>query len=86
MQPAHALVLLECIQAGKTPPLTPQKKLEACLQIFFPRFIFVLGGGEGELQENFKKDALFYEGTQKWQKNINTELLSQRLLSIIVGK
>ena len=24
---------------------------------------------EGELQENFKKDALFYEGNQKLQKN-----------------
>ena len=27
--------------------------------------------GEGELQEHFVKDALFYEGTQKLQKVMN---------------
>ena len=41
--------------------------------------------GEGEEQENFEKDAPFYEGTQKWQKNMNIALLSQRLLSMKVG-
>ena len=30
----------------------------------------------GELQENFKKDALFYEGTQNDKKNLNIALLS----------
>ena len=39
----------------------------------------LLGGGGGELQENFQKDALFYEGTEKWQKNMNIALLSQGL-------
>ena len=38
------------INTGHTPPLTPQAKLDACIQIFS---IF-----------NFK-DALFYNGTQK---------------------
>jgi len=38
------------------------------------------GGGEG-MQKNFEKYALFYERTQKWQKNINTTLL----LSVIVA-
>ena len=40
---------------------------------------------EGERQENSEKDALFYEGTQKWQKNMNIALLSQGLLSVMVG-
>ena len=39
----------------------------------------------GELQENFEKDALFYEGTEKWQKNMNSAVLSQGLLSTIVA-
>ena len=38
------------INTGQTPPLTPQAKLEACIQIFS--------------SFNFK-DALFYKGTQK---------------------
>ena len=42
-------------------------------------------GGWGELQENFAKDALLYEGTQKLQNNMNNALRSQRLLSMIVG-
>ena len=45
---------------------------------------FQLCIGEGELQKNFEKDALFYEGTEEWQKNMNTAELSQGLLSIIV--
>ena len=57
-------------------------KLDACIQNFFFEFQLCIGGGE--LQYNFEKDALFYEGTQKWRKNENTALLSQGLLSIIV--
>ena len=52
---------------------------------FFPKFQLCIGWGERELQENFEKDALFYEGTEKWQKNMNIALLSQGLLSMIVG-
>ena len=48
----------------------------------FPSFNF--GWGEGELQENFEKDALFSEGTEKWQKNMNIVALSLGLLSRIV--
>ena len=43
-----------------SPPLTPQTKLDACIQNFV-----CIGWGEGELQENFEKAALLYEGTQK---------------------
>ena len=41
-----------------------------------------IGWGEGK--ENFEKDALFYEGTQKLRKSVNSALLSQGLLSWIV--
>ena len=46
------------IHTGPTPPLTPQTKLEACIQIFFSfEFQLCIGWGEGELQEIFKRDA-----------------------------
>ena len=32
---------------------------------FFSEFQLCIGWGEGELQENFEKGALFYEGTEK---------------------
>ena len=35
------------------------------------------------MQENFEKDALSYEGTEKWQKNNDTAVLSQGLLSMV---
>ena len=34
------------------------------------------GGGEGDLQESFEKDARLYDGKQKLQKIMNTALLS----------
>ena len=37
----------------------PTKMLDACIQIFFSEFQFCIGWGEGELPENFEKDALF---------------------------
>ena len=40
----------------------------------------------GRTARNFLEDALFYEGTEKWQKNMNIALLSQGLLSTIVAK
>ena len=43
------------------------------------------GGGEGDLQESFEKDARFYDGKQKLQKMMNTALLSRGLLSMIVA-
>ena len=43
-----------------------------------------MGWQQGDLQENLEKDALFYEGTQKLQKNVNTAFLSQGLVSAIV--
>ena len=47
---------------GPTPPLTPQTKVDACIQNFF-RVSTLYRVGEGELQENLEKDALFYEKT-----------------------
>ena len=52
------------IHTCPTPPLTPQRMLDACIQNFF-RVSTLYRVGEGELRENFEKDALFYEGTQK---------------------
>ena len=48
------------------------------------KFQLFIGWREGELQGNFGKDALFEEGTDKWQKNMNIAVLSQGLLSRIV--
>ena len=42
-----------------------------------------MGWQQGDLQENLEKDAQFYEGTQKLQKNVNTAFLSQGLVSTI---
>ena len=42
------------------------------------------GKGEGELQENFKKDVLFYEATEEWQK-YEYCIAAQGLLSRIVA-
>ena len=71
------------VYTGPTPPLTLQTKLDACIQNLF-RVSTLFRVGEGELQENFEKDALFYEGTQKWQKTVNIAVLSQGLLFMIV--
>ena len=43
------------------------------------------GGGDGDLQESFEKDARLYDGKQKLQKIMNTALLSRGLLSMIVA-
>ena len=59
-------------------PLTPQTMLDPCIQNFFG-LSTLYRVGWGELQENFEKDALFKEGTDKWQKNMNTAVLSQGL-------
>ena len=52
------------IYTGSTPPLTPQTMLDACIQNFF-RVSTLYRVGEGELQDNFEEDALFYEETEK---------------------
>ena len=48
------------------------------IRIFF-QVLNLYRVGEGELQENFIKVALYYEGTQKLQKIMNTALLSEGL-------
>ena len=45
------------IHTGPTPPLTPQCWI--CVSRIFSEFQLSIGWGEGELQENFEKDALF---------------------------
>ena len=67
---------------GPTPPgPSPHKQSWTCVSRIFSEFQLCYRLGEGELQENFEKDARFYEGTHKWQKNM---LLSQGLWSMIV--
>ena len=48
------------IHTVPTPPLIPQTMFDACIQNFVPvsTLYRVGGGGEGELHENFEKDAL----------------------------
>ena len=43
------------------PLLTPQTTLDACFQNFFSQFRLCIGWGEGELQENFEKVAMFHD-------------------------
>ena len=50
---------------------------------FFSEFQLCIGWGEGELQENFEKDALF-RGNRKMTENMNIAVLFQGLLSRIV--
>ena len=76
------------IHTGPTPPLTPHKSWTRVsgtdLEFFFPvsTLYRVVGGGRnGRI---FRKDALFYEGTQNREKNMNTALLSQGRLSMIL--
>ena len=68
-------------------PLTPQTTLMRVSRIF-SEFQLCIGLGEGELQENFQKDAkekaFFMKEPRKHRLNMNTALLSQGLLSMIV--
>ena len=56
----------------------PTNKVGRVYPEFF-RLQHCVGWREGELQEHFAKDALFYEGIHKLQKIMNTALLSQAL-------
>ena len=78
----HFWGVFQFTQAQALP--SPHKQCWTRVSTFFSEFQLSLGWGEGELQENFQKDAPFYEGTQKWQKNMNIALLSEGLLSMIV--
>ena len=76
-QSLGTLAFLECfpIRIGPTPPLNPQTTLDSCIQTFFLRVSTLYRVGEGELRENFENDALFYEGTHKLWKIMNTAVL-----------
>ena len=65
-----------------TPPLTPQTTFYASYPQFFQVSTLF---NKKELLENSEKDGLFYEGTLKLPKIMNTVLLSQGLLSMILG-
>ena len=73
-----AFVGVFSVDTCPTPLPTPQTKLNVCIQNFF-EFQHCVGWREGELEEHFEKDALFYEGIHKLQKIMNTALLSQAL-------
>ena len=64
---------------------SPHKQCWTRVSRSFSEFQLCIGWGEGELQDNFEKDALFYEGTEKWQKYMNIAVLSQGLFHRIVG-
>ena len=53
------------IHTGPTPPSPTNNVGRAYPECFFFRVSTLYRVGEGELQENFEKDALFYEGIQK---------------------
>ena len=59
----HFWGVFQFTQAQALP--SPHKQCWTCVSTFFSEFQLSLGWGEGELQENFQKDAPFYEGTQK---------------------
>ena len=63
---------------------SPYKQCWTRVSRFFSKFQLCVGWAEGELHENFKKDVLFYEGTQTDKKYEYCILLSQGLLSMIV--
>ena len=71
------------IRIGPTPPFNPlpssppppPNNVGLVYPIFFLRVSIFYRVGEGELRENFEKDALFYEGTHKLQEIINTAVL-----------
>ena len=49
----------------KNTSLTPQTYVGRVCRDFFSEFQHCVGWGDGKLQENFEKDALFREGTEK---------------------
>ena len=59
----HFWGVFQFTQAQPLP--SPHKQCWMRVSRIFFGFQLCIGWGEGELQENFKKDALFYEGTQK---------------------
>ena len=68
------------IHTCSAPPPSAQTTLDACIQNFFSEFHYCVGWQEGEVPENFEKDALFNKGThQRLQKIVITALLSQGL-------
>ena len=71
-------------QAQPLPSPYKQRGTRVSRFFFFSEFQLCMGWEQGDLQENLEKDALFYEGTQKLQKNVNTAFLSQGLVSTIV--
>ena len=63
---------------------SPHKQCWTRVSRTFSEFQLCIGWGEGKLEENFENDALFLDGTEKRQKNMNITLLSQGFLSRIV--
>ena len=65
---------LDVFQSQPPSPTTPLHFTKNVARIYpevFSEFQRFIGWGEGELQENFKKETLFNEGTQKLQEVLN---------------
>ena len=78
----HFCGVFKFAQAQPLP--SPHKQSWKGVSRIFPEFQLCIGWGKGELQDHYEKDALFLGNTQKVQIIMNTELLSQGLLSRIV--
>ena len=61
----HAFMELFFSSYIKNTSLTPQTYVGRVCRDFFPEFQHCVWWGDGKLQENFEKDALFREGTEK---------------------
>ena len=62
----HFWGVFQFTQAQPLP--SPHKQCWMRASTSFSDFQRCIGWGEGELKENFEKDALFYEGTQNDRK------------------
>ena len=78
----HFCGVFKFAQAQPLP--SPHKQRWKGVSRIFPEFQLCIGWGKGELQDNYEKDALFCEGTQKWQIIMIIALSFQGRLSRIV--
>ena len=72
------------IHTGPTPPLTPQTMLDACIQNFFwVSTLYRVGGGR--TAREFQKGYTVLRRKREMTENMNIAVMSQGLLSRIVG-
>ena len=73
------------IHTGPTPPLTPQTMLDTCIQNFFRVSTLYKVRGWRTARKFWKGCTVLWRNW-KMKENMNIAVLSQRLLSMIVGK